>query len=143
MELTKEFISEQECSDIASLMGKKYADALKARFFEVRITDDKTGVYAQVVLRNKSGSFFYPVDGRLNYAEQNLGRREAGLMLLDYIDLYFEEYLRDQDTFLPIDWADYDCDGVNLQLKGQILNLEIEKMADEFLSAHGSASDLH
>lgn len=139
----KDFITADECREIAAMMHRKYSSSLNDRYFEASIRADAAAVYGQIVLRNKTGSFFYPVEGRLAYAEQNLKPREAGLLLLDHIDLYFEEYLRDGDVYLPIDWADYDCDGVTLQLKGQILNLEVEQMANDFLARHGiNASQL-
>jgi hypothetical protein len=57
--------------------------------------------------------------------------------LIDYIDSYFEEFFRENgEVLLPIDWAPFDWEGVPIQLKGQIFNLEVEKMADEWLE-HG------
>jgi hypothetical protein len=73
-----------------------------------------------------------------------MSSRDAALFLVDYIDAYYEEYLRDGETFLPIDWAEYESEGVVFQLKGQVLNLEAEKLADEILAqADGVVSPLH
>lgn len=135
-----EFVTEGECRDLATLMGRKYASFMKDRHFEAVITKDARGVYATVTLRNRSGSFFYPVEGRMANIDHDMNPRESGLFLLDYIDSYFEEYFREGgDVYLPIDWAHYEHDGVPLQLKGQILNLEIERMADELLSKGNSS----
>lgn len=132
------FITEAEVSQIATLMAKKYANSMDRRYFEAEIKKDNAGVYAKVVLRNRSGSYFYPVEGRIAHSDHNLSPRDAGLLLLDYIDAYFEEYFREGgEVYLPIDWADYEWEGVRLQLKGQILNLEVEKMADELLKQSG------
>lgn len=133
-ETTAKFVSQDECGEISRVMEKKYAGFLKQRFFETGLKKDGRGVYATVTLRNKSGSYYYPVEGRLAHLDHDMNEREAALFLLDYIDAYFGEYFReDGDVYLPIDWADYEWDGVPLQLKGQILNLEVERMADELL----------
>lgn len=132
------FITTDEASQIADLMDKKYRASLGQRFFEIDVKKDSAGVYAQVLLRNSSGSYFYPVEGRVAHDSHDLNARDAGLLLLDYIDSYFDEYFREGgDVYLPIDWADYEWDGVHIQLKGQILNLEVEKMADDLLNQAG------
>ena len=131
-------ISVEECKRYADLLNKKYAHYVAARWFEASIEQDMHGVYAKVVLRNESSSFYYPVEGRLAYAQQSISVRDAALLLMEYIDIYFDQYFKeDCDVFLPIDWADFTCEGVDLQLKGQILNLEVEQLADDFLRSHG------
>jgi hypothetical protein len=128
------FISSDETKALATLMERKYASFIGQRTFEAGISRDARGVYAKVVLRTPDGSFYYPVEGRMLHDDHDMTHRAAGLMLLDYIDAYFDEYLKEGgDVYLPIDWADYDADGVALQLRGQILNLLVEKMADELL----------
>ena len=130
----KPFVNEAECDEVASLMDRKYASYMKQRYFEAAVRRDSQGVYAKVTLRNKNGSYFYPVEGRIAHEEHEMSDRDAAFFLLDYIDQYFDEYFKeDGGVYLPIDWADYEWDGVALQLKGQILNLEVERMADELL----------
>jgi hypothetical protein len=140
-DLTPEFITTAETHDLVAMLNKRYAASLNGKYFEVKVTAEKDGVYAQILLRNGSGSFYYPVDGRVNHADYDLSKRDAALLLLDYIDLYFDEYLKDNDIFLPIDWSDYESDGVKLQLRGQIYNLEVEKKADAFLASNGLNSE--
>lgn len=136
------FVSEKECKDIALLMQRKYAGFIAERYFDVAVTKDVVGVHAKVTLRNESGSFFYPVEGRISHQDTDLAPRESALFLLDYMDGYFDEYFREGgDCYLPIDWAEYESDGVPLQLKGQIYNLVVEKMADEFLAGNGALDD--
>lgn len=128
-----------DLSQVASVMDRKYATERKQRRFEVTASKDATGVHAQVTLRNATGSFFYPVEGRLAHLDHDMTAKEATLFLLEYIDAYFAEFFREGgEIYLPIDWADYDFDGVPMQLKGQVLNLEIEKMADELLEPTGN-----
>ena len=59
----------------------------------------------------------------------------VALLLCEYIGEYFAEYFREGgELYLPIDWADYSWEGVPLQMRGQILNLEAERLADELLA---------
>ncbi len=131
---SSEFLSAKILTDTARVMERKYASFMNQRHFEVEAYKDGLGIYAKVTLRNKTGSFFYPVEGRIANLDHDMKPSEAALFLLDYIDAYFAEFFREGgEVYLPIDWADYECDGIPLQMKGQILNMEIEKMADEFL----------
>jgi len=60
---------------------------------------------------------------------------DARNFLLNYIDAYIEEFLTGgEETYLPIDWANYDCEGLELQLRGQILNIKLEEQADQLLN---------
>ncbi len=141
---TKAFITETECKDLASLLNRKYAGFLAERYFEVVVDRNPIGVHAKVTLRNSSGSYFYPVEGRIADVDHDMTAREGGQLLLDYMGSYFDEYFREGgDVYLPIDWTEYEMDGVPLQMKGQIHNLAIEKMADEFLAGKGLDRDGH
>lgn len=138
-----QFLTPQDLAELASLMNRKYAGHLNQRRFEATANKDATGVYAKVTLRNASGSYFYPVEGRLAHLDHDMNAKDAALFLLEYIDAYFAEYFKEGgEVYLPIDWADYDYDGVPMQLKGQILNLEVEKMADALLE-QGDKPTLH
>ncbi len=141
-----DFISEAECSDISAVMTKKYSAFLGDRSFIIsaeHLCDNKNGenptleyVYVKVLLKNQSESFYYPVEGRIPLTE-NQTKREATLFLFDYIDFYFEEYLMgDSDVYIPIDWTNFECEGFQFQLKGQVLNMELEKKADTLLTTN-------
>lgn len=144
MSQTKAFITSEERTELALMLSRKYAAALSQRYFEVDLKQDGSGVYAKVTLRDRSGAFYYPVEGRIAHEDHSMSSREAALFLVDYIDAYYEEYLRDGETFLPIDWAEYETEGVVFQLKGQVLNLEAERMANEILEQAGDLqSGLH
>ena len=133
-----------ECAEIADTLNRKYAGFVGARHFEVETSKDSTGIHAKVTLRNRSGSFCYPVEGRLAHIDHDLGLRDAAHLLLDFIDAYFAEYFREGDVYLPIDWADYESDGITLQMRGQILNLEAERLADEWLKGESlPGQELH
>jgi hypothetical protein len=121
---------------VANLLEKKYGAWLGQRFFEVTSAAQSAVVTVKVTLRNADKSFFYPIEGRIQFEDQDLKAEEARDFLLDYIDAYIEEFLTGgEETYLPIDWADYDCQGLELQLRGQILNIKLEELADQLLSS--------
>lgn len=136
MESQKDFFSEAECNKLSELMARKHQSFLNDRHFEIGVTlsHKPDAVCVKVLLRNKSGSFYYPVEARMTL-DQDMTKEETGYFLIDYIDVYFEEYLADGgDVYLPIDWTDFECEGKTFQLKGQVFNLELEQKADELLS---------
>ena len=138
------FLTVEDCTEISQLMDRKFAGLLKQRYFESAIHKDSQGVYAKVALRNQSGSFFYPVEARVAHTDHDFDERAAALFLIDYITEYFAEYFReDGDVFLPIDWTDYEWGGVSFQLKGQLLNLEAERLADALLAGNSAGDQLH
>ena len=129
-----EFIKAEEWTALAKLMDRKYAALIGDRFFRFEADTRHDGVYVKIVLRDDTGSFYYPVEGRVAFEDHNLTPREAAIFLFDYVDYYFQEYLGDGGgIFLPIDWTNFEFEGVEFQLKGQILNLELEEVANRLL----------
>ena len=132
-------LSEEECRFLSSIMNKKYSGKIGDRSFELSSDADENGIYAEVLLRNVSGTFYYPVEGRISTADHEMSVRDASIFLVDYIDCYFEEFLKDE-TYLPIDWSAYECEGVRIELRGQIINRKLEAMADELLNQSSQSS---
>lgn len=133
-DLNTKFLSQVECNDLADMMQQKYGLYLDGRSFEVTAEMQPTdAVFVKVLLRNEDDSFHYPVEARIKYKTEELSPREAALFLVDYLDVYFEEYFEDDGLFLPIDWSDHTYCGTEFQVRGQIFNLKVEKMADELL----------
>lgn len=135
-------LSEEETLELAATMGRKYASFLNERYFEIEARFDGQGVYATVLLRNETGSFYYPVECRIADNDHHMTRHEAGLFLMDYADSYFEEFFRENgEVYLPIDWSTFDWEGTQLQVKGQIMNLALEKMGDEWIEKAGALDE--
>lgn len=131
-----EFIDQETCDALAAAMQTKYRMALGERRFGIEANIRGRGVFVKVILQNPDRSYYYPVEGRMLFEQEEMKSAEAALFLIDYIDTYFEEYLleEDEELFLPIDWADHQYEGVSFQLKGQILNLKLEELADLWLN---------
>ncbi len=140
IELTKWDVSEI-CAALFERHGAYLADD---EFFEVSGYHSDSEVHLTMTLRNKDDTFFYPVDCRLNYAEnENLKRHEGLALVLDFLDFYFSRYLREErDFFLPIDWASFSFDNQKVWAKGQIFNPYLEGLADKLLSGELSSEEL-
>ncbi len=133
---TKSPLTAAENSDIASALQRKYAAFTGNRKFTLDSEADSQSVSLTLTLKNDDESFFYPVEGRIAWREEGLSQKAAAGVLIDVMDNYFQEYLvNDGEVFLPIDWQDYEsADGQKIQLRGQIRNLKLEKMADDLLA---------
>jgi hypothetical protein len=131
--LLKKPLTDDELKELAKAMNTKYKSVLDGRLFSLEAEHKDDGVYVTVLLKNKDSSFYYPVEARVKYKHEELGVSEAALFLIDYIDTYFEEFLVSQEIYLPIDWADYEYEAVDFQIKGQILNKKLDQLADELL----------
>jgi len=120
---------------LAGAMNQKYASLLDERRFQITAQNDKGSVTVKVICENPDQSYHYPVEARINHVQEEMDAAEAALFLIDYVDLYFNDYFGDdEDLFLPIDWKDTQYDAVDFQIRGQVLNLKLERMADEFLA---------
>ncbi|WP_141732052.1 hypothetical protein [Oligoflexus tunisiensis] len=130
-----DFLNQDDCDALAKAMESKYAMALKGRSFKVEAEVKGRGVFVKVILSNQDRSYYYPVEARVLYEKEELQRGEAALFLLDYIDAYFDEYLtqENEEIYLPIDWADFQYEAVDFQMRGQILNLKLEELAEQLL----------
>lgn len=140
-EQKESLITSEECEELAYLMNQKYAAFLDDRKFEILVGHEGPGVKAQVLLQNDAQSFYYPVEGRMLHEEEDMTARDAVLFLIDYIDLYFEEFLsQGEDFYVPIDWAKHQYDAVDFQIRGQILNLKVETMGDRLLTENSKGT---
>lgn len=128
-------LTQDEIKDLARIMTIKYASQLRDRYFEITSKVDGVGAYVTTTLQNSEGSFVYPVEGRMVHAEQNISPKDALLLLIDYIDHYFEEYFHeDENVFLPIDWCSFSYEELDLQLRGQVINQKAQAQADALLA---------
>lgn len=128
------WVNEDEILELSKAMATKYQIYLQGRWFDIECAQDQGAIYVTTTLRNKDESFVYPVEARVLAQEEGLKAREAALFLVDYIDAYFEDYLGcGEELYLPIDWQNMNYDAVSFQMRGQILNLKVERMADRLL----------
>ena len=128
-------LSLEERTELERIMNIKYASKLNGRLFVITAHQDKASSFIKITLLNSDESFYYPIEGRIEHKSQNLSVKEASLLLIDYIDSYFDEFLReDENVFVPIDWSEFIYEGFTLSLRGQILDLKSESIADKILA---------
>ncbi len=126
-----------ECTEIETTLQRKYAVFAGKRRFKLEGQANGQSIALTLILKSDDESFFYPVEGQIAHSEQGLSQRNAAEMLLDLMDSYFQEYLvNGGEVYLPLDWQEYEVDGNKMQLRGQIQNLKLEKMADDLLAGH-------
>ena len=130
-------LTEEEKDSLTKILNTKYAGFLNKRLFQVEAFVEGDTAAVAVILQNPNNRFFYPVEARMLFREQNMNAKDAALFLIDYLDYYFEEYFRDdEDVYLTIDWSKHSFEGKDFYVKGQVLNPEQEKLADEWLKAN-------
>lgn len=118
----------------AALLDNTYAGKLKERFFVVTGESKDEELYLTVLVKSPDESFYYPIECRINHKSQELDLSEALDLCLDYINSYLSEYFREQEeVYLPIDWAPYFVDGIEIFLKAQLFNRKLENLADQWL----------
>lgn len=129
-----ESLTSKECEELSHIMRIKYASYLRDRIFTIKVEVNRHDCLVNITLANQQETFFYPVEGRINFYEQELSPKDAAMLLIDYIDAYFEEFFKeDENVYLPIDWSPYSFEGFTLYLKAQVRNLKAERQADQIL----------
>ncbi len=133
----EKLLTAAKCQEMANLMTSKYRSYLNGKTLEISVTQELEGVKARVLMKNHDESFYYPIEARMLHLAQEMAAKEALLFLLDYIDLYIEEFLQeDSDLLLTIDWSDHQYDAVNFQMRGLVINRRLEEQAEALLTPH-------
>lgn len=141
-EKIKPLWDENTTEQIKSALQKKYLAFLNNEEFEVESGINKAQIQLKTTLRSKDGSVAYPVECvHIVEPSSELTSAEIGELLLDYLDVYWNEYLTlGRDVFIPLDWSKHECEGVEFYMRGFVRNIELESKADEILDQHGSGA---
>lgn len=136
----KELMSEKEILDLTKILNLKHGAYLKDRSFQISYCENANEILSSLLLANPDKSFFYQVETKVSQKEAaKISSREALLITLDYVDLYFAEYFKEEeDVFIPIDWFDVSFEDLDFQMRGQVRNLHCEFLADELLKEASS-----
>ena len=123
--------SERDLAQLNDRFNSRYHDRRGDRSFTInaKCYDDK--VWMQTLLRNNSDTFHYAVE---TYTSKNKHPRAQAFFLLAYMDAYWDEYFsEDEGVYLPIDWTEHCYQEEKFFIKGQVLNLKAEKLANDLL----------
>ena len=122
------------------------------RFFAYLKTDENIfveGHYSEatcfitLIFKNQDETYYYPFEASLSSVENpDIQADEAKMTLVDFIGAYFDEFFAEErQTYVPINWATFNIEGVKIKARGQISNKKLEKQADELLKATGHNTD--
>ena len=127
-------LNEEEVSSLEKILNIKYSSKREKRFFAIKTVGNSKVVEAKIILEDKKQTYYYPVVGRAFLDETTPSRKEACYLILDYIDIYFDEFFKgDEQVFIPIDWQEHNFEGMVFEIKGQVRNLYQERMADNLM----------
>ena len=92
-----------------------------------------------MTLKNEDESYYYPFEAAVSSKENSdLAAHDAKLLILDFIGAYFEEFFADnRQTFVPVEWATFRIEDVDIHARGQIINKKLEKEAADILKSAG------
>lgn len=136
--------SKAEVEKINSLLNTKYQSLLTNEKFVVESGWDSQQVQIKVTLESKDQAVFYPIElihvheSTEDQSAAHTCYEEVASLMLDYIDVYWQEYLSDgRDVFVPLSWAKHTCEGVDFYIRGFVRNRSLEEQADELFRKHG------
>ena len=122
---------------------EKYAEFLadKTLIVDGAIYPDE--LILAIGLRNKDEkvrqvNFESSLDYRVDYeADENHGVLEKIHLSIDALDAMFAEYVEaNGDIEMPTLWTEFDFEDQKIYLRSTTNNIELEKMADDFLREH-------
>lgn len=129
---------------LMALLNTKYRSLLDNERFVVESGFDAHQVQIKVTLERNDQSVFYPIElihvreTPDNSATNAPTVDELASLMLDYIDVYWQEYLSDgRDVFVPLAWDKHTCEGVEFFIRGFVRNRSLEQQADELFKKHG------
>ena len=147
-EFSEILMTADEVFAVEQLLNEKHGAKRNARQFYVFTGYRAPWVGVEVLLRSLDQKFYYPVQVVAEYKKSGSTKKEIANLLLDFVDLYYSQFFAEEDTLVPIDWSEFDCEGLKLFMRGQIRNRKLEQEADSLLGvqtepAISPKSDLH
>ena len=129
----------EDNAELARLLNKKFKPFLESEEFHVETGSNKDQIQIKVTLAKADQSMVYPLEAVfLRDPAVKASTAEVAAIMLDYLDVYWNEYLAgERDVLLPIDWSKHACDGVDFYLRGFIRNQSLESQADALFREHG------
>lgn len=141
-ESVKPVWSAAETKKISALLNMKYRALLDNEQFQVESGHDDNQVQIKVTLERSDKSVFYPIElihvFEVRDEQSQVTPDELAALMLDYIDVYWQEYLNDgRDVFVPLAWGKHSCEGIDFFIRGFVRNRSLEEQADELFRKHG------
>lgn len=121
------------------LLNKKYLAYLDDEFFELQSGETRDQVQIKLTLVGKDRTIEYPIECvHVLRDDSEILNQEVAELMLDYLDVYWNEYLSGgRDVFVPLDWSQHTCEGVEFYMRGFVRHVHLERSADALLREHG------
>lgn len=134
------FLKAEEIAAMEDVFREKYLTKFKDDediLFEGYFSENT--LFITAIFKNHEETFYYPFETSINSEDNpSLKDAEARLLLLDFIDEYFESFFKsERNTFIPIDWTSFKFKDNELYARGQIVNKKVEDETLEFLEKNG------
>jgi hypothetical protein len=135
----QELSSLNETEKLLDLMCSRHSLYLEDEIFELKSGFNQEQLQIEICLKKNDTSVIYPIEIVCIHQDYpDLKMEEILLSIIDYIDLYWTEYFNsERNIYVPLDWSEYQFEGVTFFLRGFIRNLSLEKQADFFLNEYG------
>jgi hypothetical protein len=127
-------MEQQQILDYEKLFSQRFQAQLKDRNIKITLSVAPERVMATALLFNQDQSFYYPVEIMAVRGNVREPVEERVALLLDFAESYFAEFFADDEqVLLPLDWAPFVINDSEVFARGQIRNLYLENLADEYL----------
>lgn len=138
------FFTPEEIGEIEAVFNDRFFAYLKKDeniFIEGHYSE--AACFMTLTLKNQDETYYYPFEASIASKDNSdMQADEAKMTLIDFIAAYFDEFFAEErKTYVPIDWATFNIEGVKIKARGQISNKKLEKEADEILKSAGYNTD--
>lgn len=135
----KPLLEKEETDKLCSYLHKKYSAFLVSEHFLIESGYNTERVQIKYTLEKLDGTICYPIECvYLRDPESEITPAQAASVLLDYLDVYFNDYLNEErSVYIPLGWSKHSLEGLDFYLRGFVRNMALEKAADELLKTHG------
>ena len=127
-------MDQQQILDYEKLFRQRFQAQLKDRNIKISLAVAPERVMATALLFNQDQSFYYPVEIMAVRGNVREPLEEQIALLLDFAESYFAEFFADDEqVLLPLDWAPFVINDSEVFARGQIRNLYLENLANEYI----------
>lgn len=137
-------LSKDEIKVVLELMSERHRLHLApGERFELAGHMNHGEVWVRMRLTNPEETEVVEIESRVDLVSNDLDNPLAGKeLLLDLLDEGFQDFFGEDRMWRPpLEWAPLDYKGHQVELRGSVRNLKLERMADELLAQAGDDLD--
>ena len=139
--MTRKF-SAEEAGLLLAALEHHFSDRLQSEHFEVTGREEPGFVQMDVALVNRSGTWRYAMEFRVETTGNRLSGKAALALLADFAGHYLDQYFEGgRDLLLPLDFHPYEVGDDVVFGRGDITNPALDRMAEDILDAGVALAD--